>query len=145
MREINIIASVLIDKNGHIKWTPKSFKPNEADICITNFNIGFIGKKSLFYVPLDFNKDYMNETCWTVEEVKRRLKEENANTVKIFTRIQDFYDEINELQFAYTDTLDSYDETLDMDKMKEFCNNAEREYLGEKNNIKFFRYIIKKS
>lgn len=142
---MKVIASVLIDKQGHIKWLPKPFNPNDADVCISNFEIGEIGKNSLFYVPLDYREDMMEKTCWTVEETFRRVKELGATKVKIFTSVQDFFDEINELQFAFMEKLEKWDEEVDMNRMMEFCKTAEREYLGEKNGIKFFRYLIKKS
>lgn len=143
---MKVIASVLIDKYGHIKYTPQSFKPNDCDICITNIQIGSVGKKSLYYTPLLILKDERAEdVTWTVKETIRRCEESQANIIKIFTRIQDFYEEIDELQFAYTDELKDWDEEISMTSLKMFCNNANREFLGESNGIKFFRYTIDKN
>lgn len=134
---MEVVACMLIDKYGKIKYTPQSFKPNDCDICISNYKIGKIGNNTLFYVLLDYEEEYGNDTCWTVSEVMRRAENKK---IKIFTRIQDFYNHITELQFAYIDSLEDYDETLDMDVLKEFCNSMSKTYLGEKNGIKFFRY-----
>lgn len=141
---MDIIASIFVDKHGHVKYVPQYFKPNECDICISNYHMKNIGKKTLYYTPLNFEEGFEIDTCWTVREVVRRCIEANASKVKIFASIQDFYNEITELQFAYTDELDTWDEKLDMSRLKEFCNNAKREFLGEMKNIKFFRYTIDK-
>lgn len=141
---MDIIASILIDKHGHIKYVPQYFKPNECDVCVSNYLMKNIGNKTLYYTPLQLEDGFEIDTCWTVREVIRRCTESNANKIKIFVGIQDFYNEITELQFAYIDELDSWDEEIDMDRLKQFCNSAKREFLGEIKNIKFFRYTIDK-
>lgn len=135
-----IILCMLIDKHGHVKYTPQSFKPNDCDICVSNFDIGKIGKKTLYYTMLDFRDEFAEETTWTTNETINRCED---SVVKIFTRVQDFYKYANEIQFAYTDELKTWDEELDMNDLIEFCKQAERKYLGESNGIKFFRYLIK--
>ncbi len=137
---------MLVDKHGHIKHTPQSFKPRDADICVLSLSMGDVCEKSLYYDPLSFEEDKAESITWTVKETMRRCEEVGANVVKIFTRIQDFYEEINELQFAYIDDLGAdWNEEIDMSSLKMFCDKAQRKFLGEKNNIKFFRYTIDKS
>lgn len=135
-----IILCMLIDKHGHIKYAPQSFKPNDCDICVSNFDIGKIGKKTLFYTMLDFREEFAEETTWTTNETINRCRD---SVVKIFTRVQDFYKYADEIQFAYKDELSTWDEELDMNDLVSFCKGANREYLGEFNGIKFFRYSIK--
>lgn len=141
---MEVIASILIDKHGHIKYVPQYFKPNECDICISNYKIKRVGNKTLYYAPLEFEDEFNIDTCWTVKEIIRRCEEAQANKIKIFVGVSDFYDEITELQFAYIDELEIWDEEIDMDRLREFCRGAKREYLGEMKNIKFFRYTIDK-
>lgn len=141
---MEIIACIFIDKHGHIKYVPQYFKPKECDICISNFEMKDIGNKTLYYVLLDYREEYKEDICWTIKETLRRCNELEAKKIKIFTRIQDFYDNITELQFAYIDELDEWDEELDMNDLKEFCKKTKREYLGELKNIKFFKYTVDK-
>lgn len=143
---MRVIASMLVDKHGRIKHLPQAFKPNEADICVLSLSMGDVCEKSLYYEPLSFDENKKESITWTVKETMRRCYEVKANVVKIFTRIQDFYEEIDELQFAYIDDLgEDFNEEIDMTSLKMFCDKAKKEFLGEKNNIKFFRYTIDKS
>lgn len=141
---MKVILCMLIDKNGKIKYVPQYFKPNEVDICVSNYKMGRIGNKSLFYNLLEYEDEYATDTCWTTSEVLRRCEEYKEDCiVKIFTRIQDFYEKADEIQFAYIENLESHDEELDMSGLVEFCKNLDRNYLGEINGIKFFRYTKK--
>ena len=138
---MKVILCMLIDKNGKIKYVPKYFKPNDVDICVSNYKIGYIGNKTLFYTLLEYNDDYIEETCWTTSEILRRCSEYNKNcVVKIFTRINDFYKYANEIQFAFIENLESFDEQINMNDLIEFCKTLDKQCLGEMNGIKFFRY-----
>lgn len=131
---------MLLDRFGHVKYMVDKFKPSKS-MCVSNYKINKIGLKTLFYnIELDIKEELAEDTCWTPHEVVRRIKESEFNEAKIFTRVQDFYDVANEIQFAYTETLDSWDEQLDIEKLKSFCSNFKRESLGEVNGVKFFRY-----
>lgn len=141
---MRVILCMLIDKQGKIKYVPQYFKPNEVDVCVSNFKIGKIGVNTLYYNLLDYDEKYANDLCWTTSEVLRRCEELKKNcNVKIFTRIQDFYAEANEIQFAFMENLDSFDEQIDMKDLIEVCKNLDKQYLGEMNGVKFFRYMKK--
>lgn len=141
---MKIILCMLIDKHGHIKYQPLSFKPKEADICVSNFIMGSLGNKSLYYTLLDYEEEYAEDICWTTHEVLDRCEKYKENgVVKIFTRIQDFYNHADEIQFAYQDELETWDEELETKDLIEFCKTMDKKFLGELNNVKFFRYTKK--
>ncbi|MGL6185501.1 MAG: hypothetical protein ACRC1T_09005 [Clostridium chrysemydis] len=141
---MKVILCMLIDRNGKIKYVPQYFKPHEVDICVSNYKIGVIGNKTVFYTLLEYNDEYMEQTCWTTNEVLKRCKEHKDDcVVKIFTRINDFYKHANEIQFAFTENLESFDEQIEMEDLIEFCKTLDKQYLGEMNGIKFFRYTKK--
>lgn len=138
---MKVILCMLIDKTGKIKYVPQYFKPKEVDICVSNYNIGEIGNKTIFYTLLEFEERYMEDTCWTTNEVVKRCEEYKSDCiVKIFTRINDFYKYADEIQFAYIEKLETFDEQIDMNDLIEFCKTLDKKYLGEVNGIKFFRY-----
>lgn len=135
---MRVILCMLIDKHGHIKYAPQYFKPNDVDVCVSNIQMGKIGVRTLYYNLLEYDDRYANDLCWTTSEVLRRCGENDV--VKIFTRVQDFYDKADEIQFAFKDELEQYDEELSMSDLSQFCKGLKKEALGEKNGIKFFRY-----
>lgn len=141
---MNIILCTFVDKHGHIKYQPNSFRPKEVDVCVSNYNMKNIGNKTLYYTLLDYDENVGIDTCWTTSETLRRCEEINADSnVKIFTRIQDFYSHANEIQFAFKDEFDDWDDELNMEELKKFCSDMDRQFLGEKDGIKFFRYTKK--
>ncbi|MGL4999920.1 MAG: hypothetical protein ACRC5T_13235 [Cetobacterium sp.] len=141
---MKVILCMLIDKQGRIKYVPRYFKPNDVDICVSNFSMGEIGNKSLYYNLLEYDERYANDLCWTTSEVLRRCGEFKEDcTVKIFTRIQDFYDKADEIQFAFTDTLETYDEELSMEDLISYCKEMNKIALGEMQGVRFYRYTKK--
>lgn len=138
---MKIILCALIDRHGHLKYVANNFKPNDCDICVSNYKIGSIGKKTLYYTLLDYDEQYANETCWTTKEVLRRCEEYNENSVvKIFTEIQNFYDKASEFHFAFTNELLEYDEEINMEDLKEFSKNMKKEVIGNFGDMRFFKY-----
>ncbi|MGL5962632.1 MAG: hypothetical protein ACRCZ0_11885 [Cetobacterium sp.] len=136
-----IILCALVDSEGHLKYMVDKFKPNDS-LCVSNYSIGKIGLETLFYnIELSITDDLIKETCWTKKEILRRLEESQQTKMKVFTRIQDFYKEADEFQFAYKEKLEEWDEELDTQKLRTFCSDFKREILGESNGTKFFRYI----
>lgn len=141
---MKLIGCIFIDSLGHIKYAYREFHSEKCSVAISNYKLGKINEKTLYYTLLDWKEEYGIDTCWTVKECVRRCNEIKAESVKIFTRIQDFLNELDELQFAYIDKIDSWDEEVDLSIFKEWCNKVNKQYIGEKNNIKFFRYTVDK-
>lgn len=138
---MNIILCTLIDAKGRVKYVPKKFKIDDTDVCVSDYNLGKINNNTIYYTLLEYDEERISNTAWSVAETLRRAKEINATTVKIFTKIENFYSKATEICFAYSKTdLSDYDEIIDLDRFKDVCKNMKKVFLGTMQDISFFRY-----
>ncbi|MGL4210080.1 MAG: hypothetical protein ACRCRT_00895, partial [Cetobacterium somerae] len=135
----NVILCMFIDKQGNIRKSPKFFKPQTADICVSDYELGNITDNTLYLSLLDIKPEVEESTCWTAKEVIRRGAEDCE--IKVFAMFEHFYEEMTEVNFAFFNgVFDEFDTSIDINVFKECVKDFEKKSIGENNNIKFFKY-----
>ncbi|MGL5647016.1 MAG: hypothetical protein ACRDDY_04130 [Clostridium sp.] len=139
----NIILCMFIDKDGKIRQRPHYFKPNNVDFCISDYSLGDIknSNKTLYLEFLNIKEELMCDTCWTVNELVRRCD----GDIKIFAKLESFYNVMTEVQFAFSSESfgEDYDDMIDVSLFKETVKGFDKKMLPEANGIKFFKYLKK--